>query len=148
MGGDRFVAVRAWQHNGVSYVDPLLISEYEDDLWEALEAAYPTIDTLAITPTLEPHLDPSLKRKSKVVGINELSRATPLVRSMISVGQVAHSGNLILDEHVGRAVATRHAGISTAHSGPVECARTMVWAVALASRPQNRSKPSIGYSEG
>ena len=65
----------------------------------------------------------------------------PLVRSMIAAGQVAHPASTMFDEHVGRAVATRKAGLSTAHSsGSIELARCLVWAVAMASRPTTSRK--------
>ena len=146
-GGDRFVATRSWNVNGVTYVQPLCSTEYEDVLWTLLDEAYGDIDTLAITPTLEPHLPPGMKRKSITVGIKELARSVPLVRGMVAAGQVAHPGHALLDEHIGRAVMTRSAGLSTAHSsGPIEMARCAVWSTTLASRPQWRRKPSIGYS--
>lgn len=146
-GGDRFVAVRAWCRDGITYTTPLVVTEHEDKLWAELEAVYGMVDTLAVTPTLEPHLPLEMRRKTTTVGIKELARWVPLVRSMLLAGQVAHDGDILLGEHVGRAVATRQAGLSTAHSaGPIEAARCLVWAVALASRPAWRTKPALGFS--
>ena len=139
--GERFYAVRAHQYNGITCVAPLTVSEHEADLWAAIEEAYPGVDTLAITPTLELRLPTALRRKAHTVGIRELARAVPIVSSMIAAGQVAHDGSTLLAEHVGRAVAVRTAGLSTAHSaGSIELARCMVWAAILSSRPQ--SSPS------
>jgi hypothetical protein len=40
LGGDRFYAVRAWTVNGITYTAPLIVTEYEDRLWGALESVY------------------------------------------------------------------------------------------------------------
>jgi len=147
MAGDRFYALRAWYSHGVTYVRPLIITEHEDELWQALDGEYATVDTVAITPTLEAHLPPTMARKTTVVGLRELARNVPLLRSMITSGQVVHLPSTLLDEHVGRAVATKQAGLSTAHSsGSIELARCLVWAVALASRPTGDRRPAIGYA--
>jgi hypothetical protein len=146
--GDRYVAVRAQSINGVVHVAPLAVTEYEDVLWGELDAVYGSLDRLAITPTLEWHLPPGMARKRVVVGINELRRQVPLIRSMIAAGQVAHPGSELLDEHVGRAVATSNAGLSTAHSaGQIELARCLVWAVALASRPTGPRRPAVATAK-
>jgi hypothetical protein len=66
---------------------------------------------------------------------------------MIANGNVAHNGSTLLAEHVARAVATRQAGLSTAHSsGSIELARCLVWSVALASRPQAMRKPALAVA--
>ncbi len=146
-GGDRFVALRAWTRNGVVFVSPVVVTESEDALWTALEAVYGDVDQLAITPTLEPHLPPSVARKATTVGLRELARYVPLVRSMIAAGHVAHGTSELLDEHVARAVATRQAGLSTAHSsGAIELARCLVWAVAMASRPSTSKRPAVAVA--
>jgi hypothetical protein len=142
--GQRFYAVRAWQHNGITYTEPLIITEFEDTFWSAIENAYGDVTTLAITPTLESHLPPAMARKSTIVGLKELSRNVPLVRGMIAAGQVAHAPSTLFDEHVGRAVATRTAGLSTAHStGSIELARCLVWSASMSSRPQHNRKPAL-----
>jgi hypothetical protein len=147
LGGDRFYAVRAWTVNGITYTVPLIVTEYEDRLWGALEAVYGAVDTVAITPTLESHLPPGMARRTVTVGLRELARNVPLLRSMIAAGQVAHGRSPLLDEHVGRAVATRQAGLSTGHSsGSIELARCLVWAVALASRPSTSRRAAIGVA--
>ena len=143
-GGDRFYAVRAWSHNGIVYVAPLIVTESEDELWTALDKVYGDVDQLAITPTLQIHLPPSMEPQTTTVGLRELARHVPLVRSMIAAGQVAHRASQLLDEHVARAVATRQAGLSTAHSsGAIELARCLVWAVAMASRPSTSKRPAL-----
>jgi hypothetical protein len=147
MSGDRFYAVHAWQRNGVTYTRPLIVTEHEDQLWGALDGAYGELATLAISVTLESHLPPTMARKSTVVGLKELARNVPLVRSMIAAGQVAHGESTLFDEHVGRAVATRTAGLSTANSsGSIELARCLVWATALSSRPAHNRRPGLALA--
>jgi hypothetical protein len=142
--GDRYVALRAVWHNGVAYVAPLIVTEFEDQFWAAIDAAYSTCDRLAITPTLEWHLPAGMERKRVIVGIRELARAVPLVRSMIAAGQIAHPDSALLNEHVARAVATTQAGLSTAHSsGSIELARCLVWAASLVSRPTVNRRPAV-----
>ena len=88
-----------------------------------------------------------MNRRTVLVGLRELARHVPLVRSMIAAGQVAHPPSPLLDEHVGRAVATRQAGLSTAHSsGSIELARCLVWAVAMASRPTGSKRPALAVA--
>jgi hypothetical protein len=146
-GGERFYGVRAWSHNGIVYCQPEIVCEDEDQFWTACDTAYGTIDHLAITPTLEPHMPTSMARKSVVVGMKELARSVPLVRSMILAGQIAHAPSVMFDEHVGRAVATKTAGLSTAHSsGSIELARCLVWSASMSSRPQSNRKPGLAVA--
>jgi hypothetical protein len=149
-GGERFVALHAWMHNGVTFAAPVAVTESEGELWAILEAAYADADLrLLVTPSLEPHLPAAMGRRSGIVGMRELARQVPLVRSMIAAGQVAHPGSPTLDEHVGRAVATLSAGLSTAHSsGGIELARCLVWAVAAASRPTSSRRPAVAVARG
>jgi HNH endonuclease len=147
--GDRYVAVHAASHNGVVYVQPLVVTEYQDRFWSAIDAVYGDIDRLAITPTLEWSLPAELARKRVIVGIRELATAVPTVRSMIAAGQIAHPGSQLFDEHVARAVATSKAGLSTAHSsGQIELARCLVWAAVLAARPALRRRPALATATG
>jgi 5-methylcytosine-specific restriction endonuclease McrA len=144
-GGDRFYATRAWMLNGITHVAPLVVTEHEEKLWAAIDAVYGDLDQLLVTPPLQARVPPAW-RKVTVVGIRELARSVPILRSMLAAGNVAHDGSALMAEHVGRAIATRSAGLSTAASGPIELARCMVWSVALASRPQSARKPALGVA--
>jgi hypothetical protein len=147
MSGERFSALRSVQRDGLSHVAVLISTENEAEFWDVVAAVYPDLDALAITPTLEVHLPDGLKRKTSTVGLRELSRWTPLVRSMINAGQVAHAPSTLLDEHVSRAVPTKTAGLSTAHSsGEISLARCLTWAVAMSSRPAQARKPAMGVA--
>jgi hypothetical protein len=138
---ERFVAVRAWQTDGVTRVAVVASTEDRAELWETIAALYPTVDVLAITPTLELHRPDALKRKAQTVGKRELVRWVPLVRSMIHAGHVAHHRSQLLDEHVARSMATATAGLSA--RGDISLARCLVWAVALSSRPTARRRPAM-----
>ena len=146
-GGERFYALRAWNVDGIVYVAPLVVSETEDGFWSAVDEVFGDLEQLAITPTLQIHLPPAWNRRTTMVGIRELARNVPLVRSMIAAGQIGHGASQLLDEHVSRAVATRQAGLSTAHSsGSIELARCLVWAAALASRPTPSRRPAVAVA--
>jgi hypothetical protein len=109
-------------------------------------AADPKI-AFAVSPTIELHLPPSLERRYQVVGYGELLRYTPAVKNMIEERTLRHTGEQMLAEHVQRAVAVRSQGsmaLSSQRSpGPIELARCMVWAAALAARPTVVGKPMI-----
>ena len=101
----------------------------------------------AVSPTIELHMPPSLERRYQVVGYGELLRYTPAVKSMIEEKLLRHTGEQMLAEHVQRAVAVRSQGslaLSSQRSpGPIELARCMVWAAALAAKPIAVGKPMI-----
>ena len=147
-GGDRFCAVRAFNRNGIVHVSPLIVTEHEDAFWSALDAVFGELDQLLITPTLQVHLPVAWNKRTTMVGLRELSRQVPLVRAMIAAGQIAHGASQLFDEHVARAVATRAAGLSSAHSsGAIELARCLVWAAAAASRPTATKRPAIAVAK-
>jgi len=103
--------------------------------------------TFAVSPTIELHMPAALERRTQVVGYGELLRYTPAVKNMIEERTLRHTGEQMLAEHVQRAVAVRSQGsmaLSSQRSpGPIELARCMVWAAALAARPQAAGKPMI-----
>jgi hypothetical protein len=121
----------------------------EEAMWDyVVEAAAADRSLqLAVTPTLEIHLPPDLNRRFHSVGYGELLRYTSLVKSMIQEGRVRHRGSQLLSEHVTRAVGVRTAQgyvMSTQKSpGPIEAARTAVWAIALVSKPVSKQRPTL-----
>jgi hypothetical protein len=107
--------------------------------------------TLAITPTLDTNCPTDLQRRRMIVGYQEIGRFTQLVRQLINEGRVNHTGETMLAEHIGRAVAVKTpSGLalsSTKSSGPIELARCLVWAVGLMSRPRPMvNRPQIASS--
>jgi hypothetical protein len=111
------------------------------------EAATDPKITFAVSPTIELHMPKALERRYQVVGYGELLRYTPAVKNMIEEKTLRHTGEQMLAEHVQRAVAVRSQGsmaLSSQRSpGPIELARCMVWAAALAARPAAAGKPMI-----
>jgi len=74
-----------------------------------------------------------------------------MVRQLINEGRVNHTGETMLAEHVGRAVAVKTPGSialsSTKSAGPIELARCLVWAVGLSARPRPMvNRPVIASS--
>jgi hypothetical protein len=81
------------------------------------------------------------------VGYGELLKFTPLIRGMIIEGRLWHTGENSLAEHVNRAVMVKTLGGSALSSqkspGPIELARCMIFASAMASRPITKNKPML-----
>ena len=107
--------------------------------------------TVAITPTLDVNCPTDLQRTRVIVGYQEIGRYTSAVRNLINEGRVAHTGETMLAEHVGRAIAVKTPGAialsSTKSSGPIELARCLVWCVGMSSRPRPMvNRPVIATS--
>jgi hypothetical protein len=106
----------------------------------------------AVTPTLDIHFPPNLENRKVTVGYRELVQYTPAVKQMIDQRRVVHTGEAMLAEHVQRAVAVRtqsSLALSSQRSpGPIELARCLVWAVALASKSSASGKPMIVIAGG
>jgi hypothetical protein len=90
---------------------------------------------IAVTPTLNVQCPTALTRRVELVGYREIAAYTAVVRQALLEGRVKHTGEQLLAEHVGRAVAARTAGTialaSNRSTGPIELARCLVWAVGL-----------------
>ena len=106
------------------------------DAWRRIEAA--AVDpklVIAVTPTLDLHCPLLLQRRRVIWGYQEVTRYTAAVRQMIIEGRLKHTGETMLAEHVGRAVAGRTHGtiaLSSQRSpGPIELARCLVAACGL-----------------
>jgi hypothetical protein len=157
LDGKRFVGVRAaapLDARDTACVGVEFIEADEAALWKRVIESMSMDQNLELvcTPALEVHLPPGLERRCTVVTTKELARWTPLVRAAINGGRVHHRGEYALSEHVNRAVLARTEGgepISTTRSpGPVELARCMVWAVALATRPTWQRRAAVGGAYG
>jgi hypothetical protein len=148
--GERFVGLFAGPtETGEVHVGTAFVEAREADAWARIRELLPTGATLAITPGLEIHAPPELSERTTRVGHGEILKWTAIVRGMIRDGQIRHGGEMILSEHVGRAVGYRQKGgamgLSSEKSpGPIEFARCLVWATALASRAKFSTRPAIG----
>jgi len=126
------------------------VVDSEQKAWEQianLMASQPQLK-LAITPALDLHTPLPLQRRRTVVGYKELCTWVPLIRRSIAEGQLLHTGDQLLSEHVNRAVGVKvQSGGLTLSSqkspGPIELARCMVFASALASKPANSGKAAF-----
>lgn len=103
---------------------------------------------LAITPTLDLHTPEPLIRRRSLWGYAEMIKYTGLVRSMITEGRLLHTGEEMLAEHVNRATLVKANGAVVLSSqkspGPIECARCLVAAASLVSRPGQSGRAMIG----
>lgn len=151
--GQRYSALAAYLlEDGTVHVRTLFTVHTETDAWERLEtdlAANPTA-TLAVTPGLALHVPHRYQARTTTVGYGEISKWTPIVRSMINEGRLTHARDLVLGEQVARAVAVKTqnswALSSQKSPGPIELARLLVFAAALASKPVNRAKPAMAFA--
>nr|QSL79792.1 MAG: terminase large subunit [Caudoviricetes sp.] len=146
----RYVGVRAVAEGNQIKVKLEFIVNNLADCWEQVSEimAEPTVH-LTVTPGLEALMPTELQRRSSIVGYGELLKYTQIVRSMILEGRLRHDGSNALAEHITRAVAVKTQNsivLSSQKSpGPIELARCMVWAAAIAARPTNRTKPAFGF---
>jgi hypothetical protein len=103
---------------------------------------------LAITPTLDLHTPEPLIRRRSLWGYAEMIKYTGLVKSMITEGRLLHTGEEMLAEHVNRATLVKANGAVVLSSqkspGPIECARCLVAAASLVSRPGQSGKAMMG----
>jgi phage terminase large subunit-like protein len=150
----RYVAVRCNGNSaGMLTATVAFMCETVTQVWDNIRqqiASNPGL-TVAITPTLDTNCPTDLQRRRVLVGYQEICRHTSMVRSLINEGRVAHTGETMLAEHVGRAVAVKTPGAialsSTKSSGPIELARCLVWAVGMCGKPRPMvNRPVIASS--
>jgi hypothetical protein len=145
----RYTAVRAVQAGNKTHVTVAFTANSVAEMWRLVDIEIENNPglRLAIIPALEVSCPPALERRRTIVGYRELLKWTAAVRSMIVENRLLHNGELLLTQHCARAVLIKHNGsvaLSTSRSpGPIEAARCMVWAAAMASRPQLVGKPMI-----
>jgi hypothetical protein len=100
-----------------------------------------------VTPTISMNMPKAIESRMAEVGYGELLRYTPAVKNMIEEEMLLHTGEIMLAEHVNRAVAVRTQGsvaLSSQRSpGPIELARCMVWAAATAYSTAPAAKPML-----
>jgi hypothetical protein len=150
----RYVAVRVNANTaGMLTATVAFMCETVTQVWDNIRAQLASNSGLqvAITPTLDTNCPSDLQRRRVLVGYQEITRYTSMVKNLINEGRVAHTGETMLAEHVGRAVAVRTPGAialsSQKSSGPIELARCLVWAVGMMSRPRPMvNRPVIASS--
>jgi phage terminase large subunit-like protein len=144
-----YTAVRAVQVDNKTHVVLAFVAETVNELWEKVEqqvAENPNLK-LAIVPVLENSCPLKYETRRVIVGYKELLKWTSAVRAMILENKLTHNNQQLLNSHVERAVLIREKNGITVSSirspGPIEACRCMIWAAALASRPQAIGKPMI-----
>jgi len=151
LDGSRYVGIRASMSEGHVILETAFSVDSEAQMWGEVVSimADPKI-MLGVTPSLEIHTPPDLRRRMTIVGYAELIKWTAMARSMIVEDRVRHTGDIGLAEHMGRAVAvkTNQAIVLSSQKspGPIELARCAVFAIALESRPATRNKPQIIFA--
>jgi phage terminase large subunit-like protein len=138
----RYVAVRVNMNpDGQLTATVALMADTVAGFWTAVRQQLDTNPgaQLAISPTLDTHCPTDLQRRRIIVGYQEIQRYTGAVKQMIHERRLAHTGETMLAEHIGRAVAVKTPGSialsSNKSPGPIELARCLVWAAGIASKP-------------
>jgi len=146
----QYVGVRSQLIDGGQIgVEVAFIAGSLGEMWTKIQELAPTVDQVALTPSLEALAPLDLERKKTVVGYAELITHTSTVRSFINEGRLANTGSMLLSEHVNRAVGIKtpqgYVVSSQRSPGPITACRCMIWAVALVAKPQRRAKAAIAF---
>lgn len=152
--GARFVAVAATAEEPHHVTVPI-VSPLEPELWGCVNECM-TADRrllLVVGAALEVHVPAEWEERYVTFGAAEIAKWTTIVGTMIRTRRVSHDGNPMMAEQVSRAVAApSYGGVMSLNSGkspvPIELARCMVAAVALASRPPAKRRPGKGFVMG
>lgn len=153
----RFAGIRATTEGGITHVAVAFVVEDESAMWvevvELMDADRRL--RLAVGASLEVHIPLDVLDRATTFGQAEIGKWTHLVKGLIVGRKLTHDGSRQLAEQVNRAVARRGKDSlptlsAQASPGPIEMARCMVAAVALASKPppkaRNRTGAVIGVS--
>jgi len=148
LDGSTYCGVRAANGTFGPICTVEFVVQTEAEAWaEVTRVMQNPLVTLAVTPSLEIHTPPDLRRRMQIVGYGELLKFTSLVRNMIVENRLTHTGEISLSEQINRAVMGKQAdgmALSSKKSpGPIELARCLVWASALASKPKQTAKPAF-----
>jgi phage terminase large subunit-like protein len=146
----RYVGVSTAFDDGRVVVSVAFVVESAAQMWEeVVRIMHDQTVKLAVTPSLEIHCPPDLRRRMQIVGYAELLKWTAACRSMIIEDRVHHTGDIALAEHFARSVAVKTGGsivLSSQKSpGPIELARCAVWGIMLASKPVRSNKAAFAF---
>jgi hypothetical protein len=146
----RYVGISTAFDDGRVIVSVAFVVESAAQMWEeVVRIMHDQTVKLAVTPSLEIHCPPDLRRRMQIVGYAELLKWTAACRAMIVEDRVNHTGDIALAEHLARAVAVKTGGsivLSSQKSpGPIELARCAVWGIMLASKPVRSNKASFAF---
>ena len=146
----RYVGVSTAFDDGRVVVSVAFVVESAAQMWEeVVRIMHDQTVKLAVTPSLEIHCPPDLRRRMQIVGYAELLKWTAACRAMIVEDRVHHTGDIALAEHFARSVAVKTNGsivLSSQKSpGPIELARCAVWGIMLASKPVRSNKAAFAF---
>jgi hypothetical protein len=146
----RYVGISTAFDDGRVIVSVAFVVESAAQMWEeVVRIMHDQTVKLAVTPSLEIHCPPDLRRRMQIVGYAELLKWTAACRAMIVEDRVNHTGDIALAEHLARAVAVKTGGsivLSSQKSpGPIELARCAVWGIMLASKPVRSSRAAFAF---
>ena len=146
----RYVGISTAFDDGRVIVSVAFVVESAAQMWEeVVRIMHDQTVKLAVTPSLEIHCPPDLRRRMQIVGYAELMKWTAACRAMIVEDRVNHIGDIALAEHLARSVAVRTGGsivLSSQKSpGPIELARCAVWGIMLASKPVRSSRAAFAF---
>jgi hypothetical protein len=146
----RYVGISTAFDDGRVIVSVAFVVESAAQMWEeVVRIMHDQTVKLAVTPSLEIHCPPDLRRRMQIVGYAELLKWTAACRAMIVEDRVNHTGDIALAEHLARAVAVKTGGsivLSSQKSpGPIELARCAVWGIMLASKPVRSNKAAFAF---
>ena len=146
----RYVGVSTAFDDGRVVVSVAFVVESAAQMWEeVVRIMHDQTVKLAVTPSLEIHCPPDLRRRMQIVGYAELLKWTAACRSMIVEDRVHHTGDIALAEHFARSVAVKTGGsivLSSQKSpGPIELARCAVWGIMLASKPVRSNRAAFAF---
>ncbi|MGA1076849.1 MAG: terminase TerL endonuclease subunit, partial [Ilumatobacteraceae bacterium] len=128
---NRIVGIRAVRVGLEVLVTVAFICDRQADMWTHIARELDGTDTqLLITPGYESLVPADYRRRTEIVGYRELKTMTPIVRRAILDGQIRHTGEITLAEHINQAVMVKTsdgAPLSAQKSpGPIELARCAV----------------------
>jgi hypothetical protein len=146
----QYVGVRAQLLDGGQIgVEIAFIASSLGEMWAKVSSISQSVETVALTPSLEALAPIELERKKIVVGYAELITHTATVRSFITEGRLVHTGQTVLAEHVNRAVGVKtpqgYVVSSQRSPGPITACRCMIWAAALIARPKSRGRAVAAF---
>lgn len=147
----RFAGILATTTAGLTHVSVAFVVEAEPAMWAEVteRMAADRRLRLVVGASLEVHIPVDLAERASTFGQAEIGRWTHLVKGVIMGGQLTHDGSRQLSEQVSRAVARRGRDSlptlsAQASPGPIEMARCMVAAVALATKPPPKARKRTG----
>jgi len=145
---NRIVGVRAVRVGSEVIVTVAFVVDRQTAMWTEIAKVLDDTDAqLLITPGYEPLVPPDYRRRTEIVGYRELKTMTPIVRRAILDGQIRHTGEVSLAEHINQAVMVKTndgAPLSAQKSpGPIELARCAVFAAGRALAPAVRKKAAF-----